>query len=48
MEPVEDQELIQEHTVAVKNPYIWGLGRRKTASARVRIKAGTGKMIVKL
>jgi small subunit ribosomal protein S9 len=32
--------------VAVKNPYIWGLGRRKTASARVRIKAGTGKFLV--
>jgi small subunit ribosomal protein S9 len=32
--------------VAVKNPYIWGLGRRKTSSARVRIKAGTGKFLV--
>ncbi len=32
--------------MAVKNPYIWGLGRRKTASARVRIKAGTGKFLV--
>src|SRR5690606_38902461 len=30
----------------VINPYIWGLGRRKTASARVRIKAGTGKFVV--
>jgi small subunit ribosomal protein S9 len=29
-----------------KNPYIWGTGRRKTAVARVRIKAGTGKFIV--
>jgi small subunit ribosomal protein S9 len=28
------------------NPYIWGTGRRKTAVARVRIKAGTGKFMV--
>ena len=28
------------------NPYIWGTGRRKTAIARVRIKAGTGKFMV--
>lgn len=28
------------------NPYIWGTGRRKTAIARVRIKAGTGKFTV--
>ncbi len=32
--------------MAVINPYIWGLGRRKTASARVRIKAGTGKFVI--
>jgi small subunit ribosomal protein S9 len=32
--------------VVVNNPYIWGTGRRKTASARVRIKAGTGKFMV--
>ena len=32
--------------MAVINPYIWGLGRRKTASARVRIKAGSGKFVV--
>jgi len=32
--------------VAINNPYIWGTGRRKTASARVRIKAGTGKFLV--
>lgn len=28
------------------DPYIWGTGRRKTAIARVRIKAGTGKFMV--
>jgi small subunit ribosomal protein S9 len=32
--------------VAVNNPYIWGTGRRKTATARVRIKPGTGKFTV--
>ncbi len=29
--------------MAVNNPYVWGTGRRKTSTARVRIKAGTGK-----
>jgi small subunit ribosomal protein S9 len=32
--------------VVVNNPYIWGTGRRKTSTARVRIKPGTGKFIV--
>lgn len=32
--------------MAVVNPYTWGTGRRKTATARVRIKAGTGKFLV--
>ncbi len=32
--------------MAVNNPYIWGTGRRKTATARVRIKPGTGKFQV--
>jgi small subunit ribosomal protein S9 len=32
--------------VAVNNPYVWGTGRRKTSTARVRIKPGTGKFIV--
>jgi small subunit ribosomal protein S9 len=32
--------------VAVQNPYVWGTGRRKTSTARVRIKAGTGKFVV--
>ena len=32
--------------MAVSNPYIWGTGRRKTATARVRLKAGTGKFII--
>lgn len=30
----------------VINPYIWGTGRRKTAVARVRIKAGAGQFKV--
>ncbi|MEZ5988214.1 MAG: 30S ribosomal protein S9 [Planctomycetota bacterium] len=28
------------------DPYVWGTGRRKTAVARVRIKAGTGNVTV--
>ena len=32
--------------MVVNNPYIWGTGRRKTSTARVRIKAGTGKFMV--
>lgn len=32
--------------MAVNNPYTWGTGRRKTSTARVRIKAGTGKFVV--
>ena len=32
--------------MAVINPYIWGTGRRKTSTARVRIKPGTGKLVV--
>ena len=30
----------------VINPYIWGLGRRKRAVARVRIKPGEGKFLI--
>ncbi|MFY9341748.1 MAG: 30S ribosomal protein S9 [Planctomycetota bacterium] len=30
----------------MNNPYIWGTGRRKTATARVRIKPGTGKLLI--
>ena len=32
--------------MAVANPYTWGLGRRKSAVARVRIKSGTGNFLV--
>lgn len=32
--------------MVVNNPYIWGTGRRKTSTARVRIKPGTGKFMV--
>ncbi|HEU4419352.1 MAG TPA: 30S ribosomal protein S9 [Planctomycetota bacterium] len=30
----------------MNNPYIWGTGRRKTSTARVRIKPGTGKFLI--
>ena len=32
--------------MSVNNPYTWGLGRRKSAVARVRIKPGTGGFTV--
>lgn len=32
--------------MALLNPYTWGLGRRKSAVARVRIKSGTGNFLV--
>ena len=35
-----------EKTVADKHGYEWGTGRRKCSVARVRIKKGTGKIIV--
>lgn len=32
--------------MAVNNPWTWGLGRRKKSVARVRLKAGTGAVVV--
>lgn len=32
--------------MAVNNPYVWGLGRRKSAVARVRIKPGAGAFFI--
>jgi small subunit ribosomal protein S9 len=32
--------------MTVANPYTWGLGRRKSAVARVRLKPGTGNIVV--
>ncbi len=32
--------------MAVNNPYTWGLGRRKSSIARVRIKSGGGGFLV--
>jgi small subunit ribosomal protein S9 len=32
--------------MSVVNPYTWGLGRRKSAVARVRIKPGTGRVTI--
>lgn len=31
---------------AAAAPFIWGLGRRKTSVARVRIRPGTGKFVI--
>jgi len=32
--------------MTVNNPYTWGLGRRKSAVARVRLKPGSGNFLV--
>ncbi len=32
--------------MAIANPFTWGLGRRKSAVARVRIKSGGGSFLV--
>jgi len=32
--------------MAVTNPWTWGLGRRKSATARVRLKPGAGAFII--
>ena len=32
--------------MTVVNPYTWGLGRRKTSVARVRIKPGSGAFVI--
>ena len=32
--------------MAKPNEYVWGVGRRKTAVARVRIREGSGKMTI--
>ena len=32
--------------MTVNNPYTWGLGRRKSAVARVRIKSGAGAYVI--
>lgn len=45
-EPVVTQPAPAKSKKALNNPYIWGLGRRKTSVARVRIRPGTGKFEV--
>ncbi len=32
--------------MTVNNPYTWGLGRRKSSVARVRIRSGSGNFVV--
>ncbi len=32
--------------MAVKNPYHWGTGRRKTSVARIRLKEGSGQIVI--
>ena len=40
-----ETETVQE-TVTKKDIYTWGLGRRKSSIARVRVKPGTGNFLV--
>jgi len=42
--PVEPAPKKKKSTVV--NPYVWGLGRRKAAVARVRIKPGKGLFLI--
>ena len=44
--PEVEVEEKQEPTQAKYGGYIWGLGRRKTSVARVRIRPGSGKVAV--
>ena len=41
--PVEAAPAPKSRTIG---PYVWGVGRRKKSVARVRIKAGTGKVLI--
>jgi small subunit ribosomal protein S9 len=43
-EDVEEEE--EEEVPAGPEPWSWGLGRRKTAIARIRIRSGSGRVIV--
>ena len=44
--PTQDMSTPSPATPGVKPTYIWGVGRRKSAVARVRIAPGTGKITV--
>ena len=45
--PVEKTRPLAEPAKPDAGGYIWGTGRRKTAIARVRIKPGSGKFLIK-
>ena len=42
----EDEEVEETEEVEAPELWSWGLGRRKTAIARVRIRSGTGQVVV--
>jgi small subunit ribosomal protein S9 len=44
--PTQDMSTPSPVTPGVKPTYIWGVGRRKSAVARVRVAPGTGKITV--
>jgi small subunit ribosomal protein S9 len=45
-EVVSEEEEEEEEVPAGPEPWAWGLGRRKTAIARVRIRSGSGRVVV--
>jgi small subunit ribosomal protein S9 len=44
--PVEEPKVAPKSTKEPKGGYWWGMGRRKSSVARVRIKPGSGKFVV--
>ena len=44
--PVEQPKVAPKSTSESKSGYWWGTGRRKSSVARVRIKPGSGKLVV--
>ena len=44
--PTQDPQVLEPPAGADRPRFIWGVGRRKSASARVRIAPGSGKVLV--
>jgi small subunit ribosomal protein S9 len=47
LDPTQQAPVLQSPTATADRPrFVWGVGRRKSATARVRIAPGSGKVIV--
>ena len=46
MADTETNVQVQQPASKAPSPFTWGIGRRKSAVARVRIKPGTGKILI--